>query len=322
MKTVRLGKTGIAVSELCIGTSLFGRQRLHLPEDEASAIIGCALDAGVNFIDTAKHHQTYTVIQHALKNVQKDIVIMSRSFGEDYEQMEKDLYEGLHALKRDAVDVFLMHGVTNEDDIAGRAWAWRAIRDFKEAGAIRAAGVSTWTVPGIQATLVSTDIADLEVLFVPFNRIGFGLHEGSLDEASEALEKLHDNGIGIIATSVLGAGFIPGPMEEAINFVRSKPFIDAMRLNLRSLEHLKAALHVLNDEQVPDELRKAIDAEARRLWVFDWCTACGKCVDVCPENALSIGGWWSGKTAKVDTAKCTLCGKCGPICPVSCLHVF
>ncbi len=51
MKMTPLGRTGLTVSELCLGTMTFGTQT---PEDEAHAQIDCALAAGINFIDTAE----------------------------------------------------------------------------------------------------------------------------------------------------------------------------------------------------------------------------------------------------------------------------
>ncbi len=50
MKYRMLGRSGVAVSPLCLGTMLFGGAT---PEAEAARIIGMARDGGVNFIDTA-----------------------------------------------------------------------------------------------------------------------------------------------------------------------------------------------------------------------------------------------------------------------------
>ncbi|MDF7801182.1 4Fe-4S binding protein [Pontiellaceae bacterium B1224] len=48
------------------------------------------------------------------------------------------------------------------------------------------------------------------------------------------------------------------------------------------------------------------------------CTGCGACVDVCPEEAIRIGG--DGK-AVVDPAKCTECGLCVDACPVEAIAI-
>jgi predicted aldo/keto reductase-like oxidoreductase len=319
MRKVKLGSTGLEVSQLCLGTGLLGRQQLHLAEETAVGILRKAVGLGVNFIDTAQCHQTYGLIHQALRGVEEDIVVMSRSFARDYEEMEKALYEAKRELRRDVVDIFLMQGLKDEADLSGRAWALRAIGDFKEAGAVRAVGVSTWTVPGLRA---AASCAEVEVVAVPFNERGLGLHEGTGDEAAAALKELHERGVGIIATTVLGGGFLAAHAAQAIGFARGLPFIDVVRISPRSVDELQAAAHLLNDEAVPPELLQAVEHAPRQLHVLPWCTACGACVDACPEHALAITGHWRHKLAQVYQSQCTLCGACGPVCPVSCLRVF
>ena len=318
MKRVTLGKCGMEVSQLCLGTTLFGRKWLNLGEDAATGIVRRALELGVNFIDTTEDPWTHRVIRQALAGADEDVVLMTRSFANDYEQMEKALYGSVKDLGREAVDIFLMHGVTDPDDKADRGWAWRAIRDFAEAGAVRASGISTWAVPGIMSALMGNDI---EVIMAPLNKEGLGLYGGPAEDAIAALSQLSDRGVGVVATRAIGGGFLADQAQQAIEYVRSQPFVDAVHVNVRSIEELEAMVHLFSDEPVPAELQQAIEEQPRKLHVLDWCTLCEKCVEACPEGALSLGGWLH-KEVKVDHDKCARHGQCARVCPVASLRFF
>jgi NAD-dependent dihydropyrimidine dehydrogenase PreA subunit len=49
--------------------------------------------------------------------------------------------------------------------------------------------------------------------------------------------------------------------------------------------------------------------------INDECTACGVCIDECPEQAISEGDIY-----KIDPVKCTDCGSCADVCPVEAIH--
>ena len=78
MQHRKLGRTGLFVSELCLGTMTFGgsggiwSQIGKLQQDEADALVGRALDAGINFIDTADVYsegQSEQITGQALRNL-------------------------------------------------------------------------------------------------------------------------------------------------------------------------------------------------------------------------------------------------------------
>ena len=93
MRTNRLGNTGLFVSELCLGTMTFGGEGGMwekigtLQQKDAEDIIGTAIDAGINFIDTANVYaggKSEEITGQALKNLsvtRDEIVVATKAFG-------------------------------------------------------------------------------------------------------------------------------------------------------------------------------------------------------------------------------------------------
>jgi len=87
MKYRKLGDTGILVSELCFGAMTFGGTGTWTPvgktqQEEAGHLVGLALDAGINFFDTANIYSTgisEQILGKSLGNKRKDIILATKS---------------------------------------------------------------------------------------------------------------------------------------------------------------------------------------------------------------------------------------------------
>src|SRR5438876_11923735 len=95
MRYLPLGRTGLFVSELCLGTMTFGGSGEsmwakigELQQSEAERLVGQALDAGINFIDTANVYAggvSEQITGQALKNLKiarEDVIVATKTFGE------------------------------------------------------------------------------------------------------------------------------------------------------------------------------------------------------------------------------------------------
>src|SRR4051794_41559132 len=77
-----LGRTGVQVSELCLGTMMFGAWG-NTDRDDSVRIIHAALDAGVNFVDTADVYsagESEEILGKALKDRRDDVVLATKFF--------------------------------------------------------------------------------------------------------------------------------------------------------------------------------------------------------------------------------------------------
>src|SRR3954464_5818007 len=82
MEHRQLGRTGVSVSKLCLGARMFGGWG-NPDHDESIRIIHAALDAGINFVDTADvyaHGESEEIVGKALKGRRDDVVLATKFF--------------------------------------------------------------------------------------------------------------------------------------------------------------------------------------------------------------------------------------------------
>jgi len=201
MEYRELGRTGIKVSALCLGTMTWGEQNT---EAEAHAQIDCALDAGVNFIDTAEMYpvppraetqgltETYIGSWLAKSGRRKDVVLATKAAGPvrkphnprhirggntffDRANLEAALHDSLRRLQTDYVDLYQLHWPDRSVNCFGQlgyqhiadevttpiAETLGVLVDFVRAGKVRHVGVSNETPWGLMRFLTLADAAGL-----------------------------------------------------------------------------------------------------------------------------------------------------------------
>ena len=165
MKYKALGRTGLFVSEIALGTMTFGgnadagiwKAIGALDQDEVDAIVGRALGAGVNFIDTADVYSFGASEQRlgqSLKNLgvaRKDVVIATKVFGEmgpgpndrgtSRGHIMDSVQASLERLQTDHIDLYQIHGT---DSVTPIEETLRALEDLQRQGLVRYIGVSNW----------------------------------------------------------------------------------------------------------------------------------------------------------------------------------
>src|SRR4051794_7067433 len=152
MQTRTLGRTGVKVTPLCLGAMMFGAWG-NTDHDESVRIIQRALDAGINFIDTADVYsagESEEIVGKALGGGRRDSVVLATKFhgamGDDVNRrgnsrrwVTRAVEDSLRRLGTDWIDLYQVHrwdANTDLDETLG------ALTDLVRAGKVRMIGCS------------------------------------------------------------------------------------------------------------------------------------------------------------------------------------
>lgn len=148
MDYVRFGRTELNVSVMGLGCGGPSRVGLNADKSEAESIniIRGAIDAGVNFIDTAEAYRTEGLVGEALQQVGRDKIVVSskKSYrkGISPALLRKGLEGSLKRLKTDYIDIYNLHGVSLNDYKQLRDEILPTFEALRQEGKIRFVGVS------------------------------------------------------------------------------------------------------------------------------------------------------------------------------------
>ncbi|WP_426116865.1 aldo/keto reductase [Massilia sp. PWRC2] len=220
-----LGKTGLFVSELCLGTMTFGGQDDmwgkigQLGQGDAETLIGSAIDSGINFIDTADVYAggaAETILGQALKNLhiaRADVVIASKVFGDmgtganarglSRSHIIDGVKASLQRLQLDHIDLYQVHGFDPATPIEETL---RALDTLVQHGHVRYIGVSNWAAWQIAKALGISErlgLASFQSLQAYYSVAGRDLER-------ELIPMLKSEGLSLMVWSPLAGGLLSG----------------------------------------------------------------------------------------------------------------
>ena len=225
MRNKPLGRTGLFVSELCLGTMTFGGstgiwgQIGDLQQADAERLVGQAIDAGINFIDTADVYSggvSEQITGQALKNLKiprESVVVATKVFGDTAPgpntrgASRGHILDGVKAsltrLQLDHIDLYQIHGFDNATPIEETL---RALDQLVRHGHVRHIGVSNWAAWQIAKALGISErlgLARFESLQAYYTVAGRDLER-------ELVPMLASEGLGLMVWSPLAGGFLSG----------------------------------------------------------------------------------------------------------------
>ncbi|HXJ44326.1 MAG TPA: aldo/keto reductase [Bryobacteraceae bacterium] len=236
MEYTRLGSTGLKVSRLCLGMMSYGSKRWRewvLEEDEARPFIQHALDAGINFFDTADMYSlgaSEEILGNALKDFgpgRDRVVVATKVFnamsddpndkGLSRKHIMHSIDGSLRRLRTDYVDLYQIHRFDYETPIEETL---RALDDLVKAGKVLHIGASAMYAWQFMKMLSTSDQLGLARFVAMQNYYNLVYRE----EEREMLPLCRAEGIGVIPFSPLARGFVVGNRrkEDFGDTVRAK----------------------------------------------------------------------------------------------------
>ncbi|HEV7749984.1 MAG TPA: aldo/keto reductase [Baekduia sp.] len=215
-----LGRTGVKVSPLCLGAMMFGEWG-NPDHDESIRIIHRALDAGINFIDTADVYsrgESEEIVGKALTGGRREHVVLATkvhgSMGDDPNQfgnsrrwIVKAVEDSLRRLGTDYLDLYQIHRPEQDTDIDETLGA---LTDLVRAGKVRYIGSSTFPASQIvEAQWVARDRSRERFVTEqpPYSMLVRGIENDVLPTAQR-------HGMGVIPWSPLAGGWLSGKYRK------------------------------------------------------------------------------------------------------------
>lgn len=226
MRYQKLGNTGLFVSELCLGTMTFGGESGiwskvgQLDQAQADGLVGRALDAGINFIDTANVYsegRSEEITGQALKNLKvprENVVVATKVFGEtgtagvnsrgsSRYHIIGSVKESLKRLQLDHIDLYQLHGFDPATPMEEMLYA---LDNLVQHGHVRYIGVSNWAAwqiakaLGISERLGLARFASLQAYYTIAGR----------DLERELVPMMQSENVGLMVWSPLAGGLLSG----------------------------------------------------------------------------------------------------------------
>jgi len=224
-----LGRTGLFVSEICLGAMTYGGKgrwevvgRLGIPE--AQAQIKAAFDAGVNFIDTANVYsegESESIVGKALAGLglpREDLVIATKvrvrmgpgpnRVGLSRVHIMNEANASLRRLGLDHIDLYQIHGV---DQVTPMDETLRALEDLVRSGKVRHIGVSNHAAWQIMKALGISE----QQGWNRFQSIQAYYSIAGRELEREIVPVALDQGLSVLVWSPLAGGLLSGKFSEA-----------------------------------------------------------------------------------------------------------
>ncbi len=216
-----LGSSGVRVSELCFGTMTFGGSHIYArigrqTQEEAGRLVGIAMDAGVNFFDTADVYSdglSEEILGKALGSHRNEILLATKVYGRmtpnpnDVGSTRHHIVQGCEAsLKRLGTEYIDLYQLHHWDPVTPLEETLHALDDLVRAGKVRYIGCSNFSGWQLMKALAISEKCLLEKFITIQSYYSLVAREIEYEIVPLCL----DQRMGILAWSPLAGGFLTG----------------------------------------------------------------------------------------------------------------
>ncbi|MBI2842363.1 MAG: aldo/keto reductase [Armatimonadetes bacterium] len=331
-----LGRTGLEVSRIGFGAIPI----MDKPEDFSIRLVQKAIDAGINYLDTARGYgDTEEKIGKAIKGRRDEVIIATKTPKRSYLEAKANIERSLRLLQMDTIDILQLHGVDDVEtlnQVLGEQGAYRALLEARQEGKARFIGI-TGHNPSILTAAINRESFDLVLA-------KFSITDREADEV--LFPSANDKGLGIAIMKSLDGGLmgIPGEAgrleiggesmsvaQGAVAFALSNRYAATVVVGLGSKKQLAEMVELENRKQSMDDGFAEKVATLAETIGKGFCLQCGYCKPYCPEGidipfvfkaqiysekfGMKRCTMWTPESIKQIVDKCTACGECLVGCP-------
>jgi len=270
VKYRRLGKTGLDVSVVGLGTWQFGGEwGKHFTQPEVDRLLGRAQELGVNLMDTAEcygDHRSEALIGQAIHQ-QRGRWIVATKFGHRFhnnfertdhwspQEVLGQLEASLKALRTDYLDIYQFH--SGGDTAFDQDELWEMLGAQVKAGKVRHLGISISSKSENLHQVQRANQVGISVVQVLYNRLDRGPEQ-------RVLPACHQQDLGVLVRVPLASGLLSGKYTPGVEFSHPED-IRSLQAKAEIQERLKLVQHI-QQKEVPAGVRMA-------AWALAWCLA-------------------------------------------------
>ena len=314
----RLGRTDLEVSVIGLG----GIPIQGLDDARATDVIAAAVDAGIDFFDSARGYtDSEAKLGRALAPHRDRVTLATKSMARGADEMRADVERSLGELATDRIDLYQLHNVASAADlerVLGPGGALEALERARDAGAVRWIGITGHSRPILVRALASGR----------FDTVQHPLNPIEVEWLEEVVPAAREAEAGVIAMKPAAGGALDA-VPAALRWSLHRG-ADAVIPGMDAVEQVRANAAVGRDLRPPDAEELAALERDRRAWGGQFCRRCGYCKP-CPNDLdipalllleayytrYALRDWALARLAGLEKryADCAACGECVERCP-------
>jgi predicted aldo/keto reductase-like oxidoreductase len=317
MQYVTLGKTGLRISRVGFG----GIPIQRISQQECTALFDAVIDAGINYIDTARG---YTVSEaylgEALRGRRDKFILATKSMARTRETMAADIETSLKNLQTDYIDLYQIHNPNDAqlDTVLAPGGAMEALLEAKASGKIGHIGLTAHSLSVFERAL---SLDEIETVMFPYNIV---------ERQGEALiARCKDKNVGFIAMKPMAGGAIEDA-TLAMRYIVANPYVTVVIPGMYCADEVWQNVNAAeNTAPLNEEERARCDAVLAQLGEH-FCRRCNYCAPctkgISSPSVFLFDGYlsrygletWAREryaTLSVKASACIGCGACETRCP-------
>lgn len=317
MQYVTLGKTGLRISRVGFG----GIPIQRISQQECTALFDAVIDAGINYIDTARGYTVSEVyLGEALRGRRDKFILATKSMARTREAMAADIETSLKNLQTDYIDLYQIHNPNDAqlDTVLAPGGAMEALLEAKASGKIGHIGLTAHSLSVFERAL---SLDEIETVMFPYNIV---------ERQGEALiARCKDKNVGFIAMKPMAGGAIEDA-TLAMRYIVANPDVTVVIPGMYCADEVWQNVNAAeNTAPLNEEERARCDAVLAQLGEHfcrrcNYCAPCTKGISIPSvflfDGYLSRYGLetWAREryaTLSVKASACIGCGACETRCP-------